>query len=45
MNHASQNNNAFTGTRMMRILNDNFKRLFLGSMSWAHTIIGSHITR
>ena len=37
MNHASQNNNAFTGTRMMRILNDNFKRLFLGSMSWAHT--------
>ena len=35
MNDSPQSNDALTGAWMMRILNDNFERMFLGSMSCA----------
>lgn len=35
MNQAPKNNDAFSGAGMMRIMDDNFKRMFLCIMSLA----------
>jgi hypothetical protein len=40
MNDSPQSNDALTGAWMMRILNDNFERMFLGSMSCARRGLG-----
>jgi hypothetical protein len=35
MNQAPENNDAFSGARMMRIMDDNFEQMFLCIMSLA----------
>ena len=35
MDHSSEREDAFPGARMMGVVNDNLKRMFLGGMSWA----------
>jgi hypothetical protein len=41
VNESPQGEDAFSCARVMRIMDDNFKRMFLGSMSWACTEVGS----
>src|ERR1700674_3852729 len=35
VNQSPESHDAFAGAGMMRIMDDNFKRMFLGIMSWA----------
>jgi hypothetical protein len=45
VDHSSEREDAFPGARMMGVVNDNLKRMFLGGMSWAcrpTAIAGSH---
>jgi len=34
MDNSSERNNTFSSAWMMRIMDDNFERMFLGTMSW-----------
>src|SRR5262252_4352100 len=35
VDHSSEREDAFPGARVMGVVNDNLKRMFLGGMSWA----------
>lgn len=41
VNQSPESDDAFAGAGMMRIMDDNFKRMFLGIMSWARPAPGN----